>query len=214
MDIDAIIFDLDGTLVDSSAGILASFAGAFQSCGQKPVHALSSDIIGPPLMQTLHLLAGTEDVAVIEPLAAAFKAYYDEEGFRETKVYAGVPAMLQLLAQDSRPVFIATNKRKRPTDAIIDWLKWGSYFQAVYALDSFQPPAPSKGALIRHILDTHQLAPGRTLYIGDREDDARAASEANTCFYQAVWGYGQDCSASASAGVEALMAQLQHERTP
>lgn len=204
MDIESIIFDLDGTLIDSSASIITSFEGAFRACGQTPVMAFSSEIIGPPLVPTLRMLAGTEDDAVIEPLAEAFKAYYDEKGFSETKVYAGVAKMLQYLAQDTRHVFIATNKRNRPTTAIIDLLQWSKYFDGVYALDSIQPAATSKGALIRHILQTHQLSPRRTLYIGDRDDDAFAAAEADTCFYRATWGYGQEVRA-AEEGLKGLM---------
>jgi len=66
----------------------------------------------------------------------------------------------------------------------------GGYFEAVYALDSLQPPASTKGALIKHILLTHQLPPKHTIYVGDREDDSVAAKEAGVQFYRATWGYG------------------------
>ena len=59
---DIVIFDLDGTLVDSADGILASFTGAFSACGRTPVLLpLSPDIIGPPLLPTLCTLAGCSD---------------------------------------------------------------------------------------------------------------------------------------------------------
>ena len=65
----------------------------------------------------------------------------------------------------------------------------GGYFEAVYALDSLQPPASTKGAPIKHILLTHQLQPKHTIY-GDREDDSVVATEAGVQFYRATWGYG------------------------
>jgi len=189
--IDAIIFDLDGTLVDSADGILMSFSGAFQVCGRLPTRALTHDVIGPPLETTLRLLADSEAPEVIEPLAAAFKDYYDETGYRATKVYSGVLEVLQYLEKKSLPVFIATNKRKRPTDSIVDWLNWRNYFKAVYAIDSFQPPAPSKGGIIKYILTTYQLQAKHTLYVGDRDEDLLAATETGVHFYRATWGYGK-----------------------
>jgi len=209
MRIDAVIFDLDGTLVDSADGIINSYAGAFQTCGITLASTLTSDVIGPPLLHTLNSLAGTNDPVVIEPLSAAFRAYYDEIGFRATKIYHGVSEMLQRLEQDPRPIFVATNKRKKPTDAIMGMLNWSRYFQEVYALDSLCPPALTKGALISYILSTYKLPPEHTLYVGDREDDFLAATEAGVQFYRATWGYG-DCSnyESADGGIKKLMALL------
>jgi phosphoglycolate phosphatase len=207
--IDAVIFDLDGTLVDSADGIINSYAGAFQSCGVTPTRNLTSDVIGPPLLPTLNSLAGTNDAVVIDPLAAAFRAYYDEIGFRATKIYHGVSEMLQLLEQDPRPVFVATNKRKKPTDAIMGMLNWSRHFQEVYALDSLCPPALTKGALLGYILSNYKLQPEHTLYVGDREEDFLAATEVGVQFYRATWGYG-DCSIyeSADGGIKKLMALL------
>lgn len=207
--IDAIIFDLDGTLVDSADGILTSFAGAFQICGRSLTRPLTHDVIGPPLETTLRLLVDSEAPEVIDPLAAAFKAYYDETGYRATKVYSGVSEMLQYLKKNSLPAFIATNKRKRPADAIVDWLNWRNYFKAVYAIDSLQPPAPTKGELIKYILTTYQLQAKHTLYVGDRDEDLLAATETGVHFYRATWGYGErGINATNDSGIQKLLSFL------
>ncbi|KKL20628.1 hypothetical protein LCGC14_2453540, partial [marine sediment metagenome] len=55
-----ILFDLDGTLIDSSASILASVELAFKECGLEPQAHLAEELIGPPLMEMLQIAAGTE----------------------------------------------------------------------------------------------------------------------------------------------------------
>ncbi len=70
------VFDLDGTLIDSSSGILSALAAAFTSCGVKPVRPLVSQVIGPPLLEMLSLLSGSSDAALIDRLAEKFKYHY------------------------------------------------------------------------------------------------------------------------------------------
>ena len=215
MRINSVIFDLDGTLVDSADGILASFAAAFEHCDRTPVQALGPHIIGPPLLPTLCLLAGTDEASVLDPLAAAFKAHYDSAGFRETRVYPGVDAMLKKLAPTQLQLYIATNKRQLPTGRIIDHLQWRPYFQAIYSLDSPRPALPSKGALIQHLLHAHGLPAAATLYVGDRDDDAVASAQAGTPFFHATWGYEGSQSAYALGGdITQLLSLLARKRSP
>ena len=114
MPIGAIIFDLDGTWVDSADGVWSSIVGAFRKCGMLPIRPLNNEIIGPSLEKILYLLANSEDPRVINALTAESKNHYDTQGYRATKVYSGVNGVLSLLAKSSRPLFFATNKRKRP----------------------------------------------------------------------------------------------------
>lgn len=139
MTVTSVIFDLDGTLVDSASGILLSFAEAFSSLGVKPKGPLSSDVIGPPLWATMCQLADSDDPYEIEPLICAFKAHYDSTGYKETLAYASSKSLLTHLAQFQLPIFLATNKRKTPTDRIIDMLEWRTFFKEIYSLDSVDP---------------------------------------------------------------------------
>ena len=187
--VNTLVFDLDGTLIDSSRSILAGFAAAFDELGRAPVAALEPGIIGPPLKETLALLAGTEDPAVIEPLAAGFKRHYDTEGYKATEVFPGVPQMLAALAARF-PLYIATNKRIGPTRSILGHLGWSGHFRDVHALDSFSPPAKNKREMIARVLSTHGLDAARTLYVGDRDEDEHAAAGNGLPFALACWGYG------------------------
>jgi len=189
MQIDQIIFDLDGTLIDSSAGILESFRNAFVLGGQTLAHPLTTQVIGPPLLETLALLAGTSDLQVLRPLADAFKVHYDTQGYQLTRIFPGVLDLLKELVDLGRPLFIATNKRLLPTQRILEHLGWTSFFQRVYALDAFKPPLKGKSELLARILSSNGFAPSKTLYIGDRQEDAEVANHNGMLFAFAAWGY-------------------------
>jgi phosphoglycolate phosphatase len=191
-----IIFDLDGTLVDSAPGILASYQLAFNQCGLQPKVPLESSLIGPPMRETMALVAGVSDHTTLEKLIASFKEAYDGEGCLQTPAFEGVESMMQALKSRGIQLFIATNKRAYPTHKIMGHLGWTDYFEGVYGPDSFDPPKANKAALIKQIMQDHQLDSGNTLYVGDRDEDGLASQANNLDFLFASWGYGIDHNTS------------------
>lgn len=83
----ALLFDLDGTLIDSSASILAALASALDREGRAPAALLDASLIGPPLRATLRQIAGSEEHDVIERLGGYFRENYDTVGYRQTQPY-------------------------------------------------------------------------------------------------------------------------------
>lgn len=185
-----VLFDLDGTLIDSAPAILASFRQAFAAAGRTPAIAVDASIIGPPLLETLQLLAASTDRALIDELAVHFKASYDTTGYRETRAYEGVGEMLARLAASGRSLAIATNKRLHPTRLIIEHLGWGGHFDAVYALDMFEPRLPHKAAMIGRLLADRDIPGDAAVYVGDRSEDGESADANRLPFLAATWGYG------------------------
>ncbi|CBL44896.1 Hypothetical protein HDN1F_13130 [gamma proteobacterium HdN1] len=184
-----LIFDLDGTLVDSAPAILAGFAQAFETCKVPFARPLNAEVIGPPLVPTLAMLAGSEEPVLLDRLAAAFKERYDADGYRETQVFEGVPELLQVLKTLPLRLFIATNKRWVPTEKIVAMLDWNQFFEGVYSLDQFAPATRNKGELLVRVMELHKLEASSTLYIGDRNEDGHAAFFAKVAFMMASWGY-------------------------
>ncbi len=185
-----ILFDLDGTLIDSAPAILASFRAAFAQTGIAPARAIDDSVIGPPLNETLQLLAGSKDAALIGRLAEAFKASYDSTGYQATAAYAGVGELLAELAGAGLTLSIATNKRIHPTRLILEHLGWSGHFAHVYALDLFSPRLPDKAAMIGRLLADQGIAKEAAIYIGDRSEDGESADANDLPFIAVTWGYG------------------------
>lgn len=185
-----ILFDLDGTLIDSAPAILASFRDAFAASDVAPVRPIDADIIGPPLNETLQLLSGSDDPALIARLAEAFKASYDTTGYKSTAAYDGIGELLATLAQAGLSLSIATNKRIHPTRLILEHLGWHRYFAHVYALDLFSPRLPDKAAMIARLLADHAIPREAAIYVGDRGEDGESADTNGLPFIAATWGYG------------------------
>jgi len=185
-----ILFDLDGTLIDSAPAILASFRDAFAQTGMAPVCAIDESVIGPPLTETLQLLSGSTDPALVARLAEAFKASYDSTGYQATAAYAGVGTLLAELTAAGRRLSIATNKRIHPTRLILAHLGWSDFFSHVYALDLFTPRLPDKAAMIGRLLADQAIAKDQAIYIGDRSEDGESADANGLPFIAVTWGYG------------------------
>jgi len=75
-----ILFDLDGTLIDSAPTILSCFARVLEKRGMHPKCELTHSLIGPPLIETLRRISGIDDPEILQGLADNFKRYYDEVG--------------------------------------------------------------------------------------------------------------------------------------
>lgn len=186
----AVIFDLDGTLIDSSPSILECFGLVLSEAGLKPLVPLTDSLIGPPLRQTLINLTGISDDSLLDRLVDSFKACYDTDGYKATQVCDGVVAMLDQLTAMGMPLAIATNKRRIPTLKIIEHLGWGKYFRIVGTLDTPVPPHADKAALIRFLLNELGLAAEKSLYVGDKWEDGEAANANAIPFCAVGWGYG------------------------
>jgi len=185
----AVIFDLDGTLIDSAPSILSSFESVLKRTGIQPLVPLNKTLIGPPLLQTLINLTGISDVKDLSTLVGYFKDSYDLEGYKATRVYDGVHELLVALSGKHVPMAIATNKRIVPTRKIINQLGWEQYFKVVGALDSQFPPYSNKASLIRSLLDEMAVDAAASVYVGDKWEDGEAADANQMPFIAVGWGY-------------------------
>lgn len=186
-----IIFDLDGTLIDSAPGILSTLMYVISEHEIDCIDKLKPEIIGPPLRELLDELTGRQvEEKILDLMAKTFISHYDAKGVFETTIYAGIPEMLITLKNQKHKLYIATNKRMAPTHALTKFFSWNDYFEGIYALDFFKPALKNKASLLQQIVKTHGLILADTIYIGDRPEDHEAAIQVNIKFLRASWGYG------------------------
>ncbi|BCK86738.1 putative protein [Sideroxyarcus emersonii] len=185
-----LVFDFDGTLVDSAPGILRAFSETLREAGIKPSAPLDTNLIGPPLLETLTRLSGSNDTALLQSLTERFKRHYDHTGVSTTSAYPGIETMLAHFAAAGVTMHISTNKRYSVTHAILENLGWKDRFVSVYALDMVEPRLPGKAQLLAKQISELGLAADTTVYVGDKREDGEAASANSLMFYYAAWGYG------------------------
>lgn len=186
----SVIFDLDGTLIDSSPTIIACLEQSLHNEGIKPTVPLDSRVIGPPLRETLMMLAGPVPETVIDRLVTGFKEFYDSEGYKSTAVFAGINELLHGLFTSGISISIATNKRRVPTLKILKYLGWERFFDEIGTLDNPLTPQSNKANLLASMLKSRCHEAQVTPYIGDKLEDGEAADANGMPFYAATWGYG------------------------
>lgn len=184
-----IIFDFDGTLIDSAVGILATYSAVLNAAGLKPLVPLDSRLIGPPLLPTMSKLVGPLEPERLDRLVEDFKHLYSDIGIAHTPAYPAATETLQQLLSNGKTLYLATNKRAQPTLALLDKFGWTPYFHRVYCIDSHQPAFADKTAMLRQLLGENHLQPIHALYIGDTHGDYVAASTCGIRFVGALWGY-------------------------
>lgn len=190
MKIKDVVFDFDGTLVDSAPCILRCYELVLQQLDIQPKITINEDIIGPPLTDTLITLTGIDDQKEINVMAELFKSFYDEQVATETLPYPNILSVLEGLKSLNINLYIATNKRAIPTMKVIEHLGWNDYFISIRSIDQLAPERRNKSSLIKDMLEQHNLSVDTAVYIGDKQDDFIAANVNNLPFLAAAWGYG------------------------
>ena len=185
------LFDLDGTLIDSAPGIEASFYIAYLKVYNKACTKIINTFIGPPIDQVLKAVNGETNLDIINRFVDVFKQHYDTEGYKKSRLYDNVESVLEILVNNKSNLFIATNKRVKPTKLILEYLSLAKYFNHIYCPDILEEKFKNKTDLISHILKSNSLLLNETIMVGDTIHDGLAADENKLDFALAEYGYGE-----------------------
>jgi phosphoglycolate phosphatase len=185
----ALIFDLDGTLIDSKLDLIRSVNAMLQEMGREQLHEDTiSGYIGHGAPQLVgQALGNNATEGERERALKFFLAYYEDHKMDSTCAYPGVPEALAHLV--SFPMAILTNKPVRIRMRILESLGLAKYFHAVYGGNSFETKKPDPlGA--QTILREFGAAPAEAMVIGDSEVDVQTARNAGTFAAAVNYGFG------------------------
>jgi phosphoglycolate phosphatase len=193
-----ILFDLDGTLVDSLPGIEFSIREAFSACRLPAPSNNLRQLIGPPIRTILAEAGNIVEKGTLDALERAFRVSYDGEGWRKTVCYPDVCKVLQMMKEKGHRLFVVSNK---PRDISLQILKREgllAHFEVILTRDSRSPGFAGKEEMIRVLLEDRAIANSECLMVGDTTEDASAAASAGIEFAWMSHGYGSPLSFSIS----------------
>jgi phosphoglycolate phosphatase len=191
---DNYIFDLDGTLVDTSYEVLQCLRQALNENFVKyDKSKLNTDIMGPSLKEIIKLVVPElDDDQIINSVVARYRFLYDYNNKDSSKLYDGMLNWLEYLIKENKKIFIATNKPKVPTMRLINSLNI-NFFSDILTPDKYsQDKRLSKQEMIEDIIAKHKLCKEKTVMVGDVLSDIDSAHNAGIKAIGALWGYAQD----------------------
>ncbi len=187
---DVFLFDLDGTLTDSSVGITKSVIYALKKYGieeedQKKLYAF----IGPPLTESFQKFYGFSAEQSIEAVEY-YREYYREIGIFENKVYEGMKETLRQLKEKGKRLMVATSKPEPFARRIIRHFGLASYFEYVAGME-LDGGRGTKAEAIAYALQSCGIDDrGKTVMVGDREHDVIGAKKEGLDCIGVLYGFG------------------------
>ncbi len=204
----AVVFDLDGTLIDSAADIAQALNCAL---GMRNLPPLSvgqvKEMVGggvPKLVERALLAHGVSDVELL-PLAADFVQSYRENLTVRTTLYDGAVELLERLQGEGRRLGLCTNKQHSLTVETLDQLGIAKYFAAVAGERAGYPRKPDPAPLLG-VLSALGAPPESAVMVGDSAADVGCARAAGVASVVVDFGYSQN--SAAALGSDAVISSL------
>ncbi len=185
----AVFFDLDGTLMDTSEGVLAGGRYAMEKVGiEIPADARWDLFIGPPLGDCFRISFGIRDDKEVELLCQAYHDYYDSEGRFLAKFYPGILDVLEELKKRGYILGIASMKNEDQVQLMCKHFGMDKYFNEQLGIDL--TGTMTKADLLKEGFRRQHLEAKDCVLIGDTYLDVRGAQGAGCDCIKANWGFG------------------------
>jgi phosphoglycolate phosphatase len=185
----AVIFDLDGTLVDTLDDITTSLNVTVTDIGRPPLNpGQVRGMVGEGLRVLMQRATGIDGESTLKDLIEAFREHYLAHLLDRSRLYPGMAVSLDTLAAAGCPLAVLSNKPHDATQRICVALLKGWPFRAVLGADAGHPRKPDpQGALwLARRLDR---SPGEVCFVGDSGIDMRTAAAAGMPALGVAWGF-------------------------
>lgn len=192
-----VIFDLDGTLADTSPGILNSIRYVQQKLGLPEISLEKMySHVGPPMEESYHKNFGLTGEKLRQAVEL-HKEYAVTKGYRELTVYDGIYDLLKMLRAKGIKTAVATLKAQATAEKIFAEYKFTELFDVIAGTDSSAPK--TKAQLIEDCLTLTDVEKDSTVLIGDSSYDAIGAEQVGVDFIAVTYGFGFKTESDVSA---------------
>lgn len=187
----AIVFDLDGTLVDSRLDLAEAVNRARGELGLEPLadEAIVGMVGAGARNLVRRALGGEPDEALLDRALEHFYRHYDAVCLDRTRPYPGIDELIRALPADL-PLAVLSNKPERFVRRIVEHLGWGARFEVVAGGDTWPTRKPEPHGLL-DVARRLGVAPADVLLVGDSRIDAATAEAAGTGFLFVEWGFAR-----------------------
>lgn len=191
MKYDIVLFDLDGTIIDSSEGITKSVAYAMDKHGI--AHGDNETLkcfIGPPLKEQFMKICGVDETKGTE-LVNTYREYYAVKGIFECSVYDGVKELLENLTNNGCRILLATSKPEKFARIILEHFALDGYFDYI-AGANLDNTRTDKAKVIEYALESCRLcdSKSRAVMVGDSTHDINGAHKFGIDAVAVTYGFG------------------------
>lgn len=185
----AVVFDVDGTLLDTSEGVLSSVRYTIEAYGLAPLSDQElRRFIGPPIQDSFAREYGL-DGGILQELATTFRDRYKGDDLFKAVPYDGIFQVLEKLKQCGIPIAVATYKREDYARRIMQHFGFDRYTDMIYGAD--HENRLKKADIIRKCLEHAGVAaPEQAVMVGDSDNDAAGAQKIGLKFLGVTYGFG------------------------
>lgn len=186
-----VIFDLDGTLLDTAGDVITMMAETVRRHGLSSAGVVAEIVVGPPLREGIARACPDADPGVIDVIIRDYRERYNRSDYPRTRVFPGIPTLLDTLRKQDVPTFVATNKASLPAELVLQRFDLLRRFTATISADHFPDRNLDKADMIRTLLTQHGLSRSTTLMVGDTDLDILGGHNAGVKTLAVLYGYGR-----------------------
>jgi phosphoglycolate phosphatase len=207
----AILFDLDGTIVDSAPGITATLAYTFETMGL-PIPTPSELVayVGPPILDSFRDRAGFTAEQAQQALGI-YRPEYLETGVYNATLYPGLAELLRAIHESPIPLSLATSKPELPATLILEHFGLASSFDIITGASADEVRSAKKDVVAEALVRLAAIGAdlSNPVMVGDRSHDVEGAAAHGIPTIFVEWGYGSPAEQVGTVASVATAAELQ-----